>query len=180
MLAVLTVLTLVSDPAVRAVQGQVHHSPLVGPAKGASMDRFWFGDFWLMAMSYRFSALRPGGLGPELGVSLFPQGLSSGIVTVAPDLGLSYNIPAPGGSVLIKAGGSAFTAMGTGGALFIPGVHLGGVYVLQTGDRSGLRLDVIRHHYWGNGERAQPVWSVGLGFAILRRKVFEPPPAPTP
>lgn len=109
------------------VQGQQPPTQLAGTAMGISMDRFTYEGSGLMAMSYRFSTLRPGGVGADLGVSLFPQALPAGVVALAPDLGASYNISVPGGSLLIKAGGSAITAMATRGVLFVPGVHVGGL-----------------------------------------------------
>jgi hypothetical protein len=152
------------------IQAQEPHPRLTGPAMGLSMDRFSYEGYALMAMSYRFSTLRPGGLGADLGVSLFPQALPAGVIALAPDLAASYNISVPGGSLLIKVGGSAITAIGTGGALFVPGLHLGGALIVQTGDRSGLRVDVSRRYYRSDGGEIQPFWSVGLGFTALPRK----------
>ena len=134
------------------------------------MDWFMEDGSALWAMSYRFSTLRPGAVGAELGVSLFSQFLSVGVLALAPDLGASYNISVPGGSLLIKAGGSAVTALGTAGVLFVPGVHVGGALIVPTDGRSGLRIDVIRHYYLPRGGEIQPAWSLGLGFAILPRK----------
>ncbi len=142
---------------------------LAGNAMGVSMDRFIYDGSGLMAISYRFSTLRPGGIGAELGVSLFPQTLPAGVLALAPDLGASYNLPFPGGALLIKAGGSAIGALGTAGVLFVPGFHVGGTVVVQAGNRSGLRIDVIRHYYLPGGGEIEPIWSVGLGFAVLPR-----------
>jgi hypothetical protein len=145
-------------------------SPLSGPAQGISMD--WFGESGagLMAMSYRFSSLRPGRLRPEIGVSVFLQALPAGVLLTAPDIGASYNVTVPGGSILLKAGGSAIAAMGVWGASFVPGAHVGGTLLLNTGQWSGVRVDVIRHYYWPSGGDINPVWSIGLGFAILPRR----------
>ena len=85
------------------------------------------------------------------------------------DLGAAYNLPFPGGSLLLKAGGSAITALGAGGALFVPGFHVGGTVVVQAGDRSGLRIDVIQHYYRPSQEALESTLSVGLGFAVLPR-----------
>lgn len=162
---------LLSGPlALGSLAAQETPIRLAGPAMGVSMDRFMYDGSGLMAMSYRFSTLRPGGIGAELGVSLFPQTLPAGVLALAPDLGVAYNIPGPGGSLLIKAGGSAITAVGTVGALFVPGFHVGGALIVQTGIRSALRVDLIRHYYRPSGGEIQPAWSVGVGFAILPRK----------
>ncbi len=152
------------------VQAQEPRPPLRGRATGVSMDRFSNEGSALMAMSYRFSTLRPGALGADVRVSLFPQALPSGILALAPDLGASYNISVPGGSLLLKAGGSAITAIGTEGVYFVPGVHLGGALILQINNRSGARIDVTRHYYRPDRGQVGPIWSVGLGFAILPRK----------
>ncbi|HEV8178101.1 MAG TPA: VTT domain-containing protein, partial [Gemmatimonadales bacterium] len=108
-----------------AVQAQEISTHLTGHAMGVSMDRFMYDGSGLMAMSYRFSTLRPGELGAELGVSLSPQALPAGVVALAPDLGVAYNISVPRGAVLIKMGGSAVVALSTAGALFVPGFHVG-------------------------------------------------------
>jgi hypothetical protein len=168
--SVLLLLGAMSAPLPLArLEGQESRPRLAGNAMGVSMDRFMYEGSSTMAMSYRFSTLHPRQLGAEIGVSLFPQTLPAGVLALAPDLGAAYNLPVPGGSLLIKAGGSAITAMGAAGVLFVPGFHLGGTIVVQTGDDSGLRIDVIRHYYLPGGEDIEPIWSVGLGFAVLPR-----------
>jgi hypothetical protein len=167
---ILVITELAAIPLSAELQAQSEAEPLRGQAMGVSMDRFRSGEYALIAMSYRYSSLHPGGIGLELGVSVFPQALPAGILATAPDLGASYNVTVPGGSVLIKAGGSALAAMGVQGALFIPGVHVGGTLLLKTGKLSGVRLDAIRHQYWAGEGEIEPVWSIGLGFAILPRR----------
>lgn len=167
--AVLLLVGLMSAPLpLSSLQGQ-ENPRLAGPAMGVSMDWFMEDGSALWAMSYRFSTLRPGAVGAEVGVSLFPPFLTAGVLALAPDLGASYNISVPGGSLLIKAGGSAVSALGTAGVLFVPGVHVGGTLIVPTDGRSGVRIDVIRHYYLPKGGEIQPVWSLGLGFAILPR-----------
>ncbi len=61
-------------------------------------------------------------------------------------------------------------AMGIAGAVFVPGVHAGGTALLKVGHTSGVRIDIIRHHYWTSEGEIEPIWSVGLGFAILPRR----------
>lgn len=173
MRAMLLFLMCVSQAAtalpVGTLAAQQPDTGLAGNAMGVSMDRFMYEGTGVMAISYRFSTLRPGGIGAELGVSLFPQTLPAGVLALAPDLGASYNLPFPGGALLIKAGGSAIGAIGTAGVLVVPGFHAGGTVVVQAGDRSGLRIDVIRHYYLPGGGEIEPIWSVGLGFAVLPR-----------
>ena len=144
------------------LRAQSEAGPLRGPAMGVSMDRFMTGGSALVAMSYRYSWLNPGGIGAELGVSVFPQAL--------PDLGASYNLPVPGGSLLINAGGSALAVLSLHEARLVPGAHLGGTLLLHTGQRSGVRLDLTHHYYRTDGGEIEPMWSIGLGFAILSRR----------
>jgi hypothetical protein len=158
-----------TQPGVTELPAQGQPGPLAGPAMGVSMDRFMAGDASLIAMSYRFSALRPGGFAPELGVALFPQALPAGILALAPDLGASYNITIPGGTLLLKAGGSAAVVLGVAGAYFLPGLHMGGTLLIKTDNRSAVRLDVVKHFYRPGEGEISPLWSVGLGFAILPR-----------
>jgi hypothetical protein len=155
---------------------EAQHIPaqFAGPAMGVSMDRFSSGVGpdapGLMAMSYRFSQLQPGRVGLELGVALFPQALPVGTLALAPDLGAAYNVPIPGGSVLLKGGGSAVMLMGMPGAAILPGFHVGGALLLKVNGRSAVRVDVLRHYYRADGGELEPLWSVGLGFAILPRR----------
>ncbi len=168
--SVLLLLVAMSAPLpLGRLEGQETRPRLAGNAMGASMDRFTYEGSSTMAMSYRFSTLHPRQLGAEIGVSIFPQTLPAGVLALAPDIGAAYNLPVTGGSVLIKAGGSAITAMGAAGVLFVPGFHLGGAVVVQTGNNSGLRIDVIRHYYLPGEGAIEPIWSVGLGFAVLPR-----------
>lgn len=150
------------------LQAQASPSMLVGPAMGASMDRFIYEGIGTTAISFRFSDLRPGGVGTELGISLFPQALPGGVLLVAPDLGASYQLSVPGATLLVKAGGSAIANLGTAEVLFLPGLHLGAGLVIQTDKRSGLRIDLIEHFYRYSNE-IERIWSIGLGFAVLSR-----------
>jgi hypothetical protein len=86
------------------------------------------------------------------------------------DLGASYNLPVPAGSLLIKAGGSALAVFSLHEARVVPGAHLGGTLLLDTGQRSGVRLDLIHHYYRADVGEIEPMWSIGLGFAILSRR----------
>jgi hypothetical protein len=169
MRAALLFLMWVSQTLAGTLSAQQSVSGLAGNAMGVSMDRFMYDGSSLVAMSYRFSTLRPRQVGAEIGVSLFPQYLAGGILALAPDFGAAYNFPVPGGSFLLKAGGSALAALSTSGTRFVPGFHLGGTVVVQTGARSGLRIDLIRHYYLPGEGGIQPIWSAGLGFAIIPR-----------
>lgn len=144
--------------------------PLRGRAIGMSMDRFMVPGLEMVAMTYHYSVLRPGTIGVELGVSVFPQALPAGVLATAPDIGPAYNLTIPGGSLLIRAGGSAIAAAGMYGVTLVPGAHLGGTLLVKTGNLSAARLDVTHRRYWVDGGEIDGAWSIGLGFAILPRR----------
>jgi len=139
-----------------------------GPAAGASVDRFIYEGAGITAVSFRYSGLRARRVGSEIGVSLFPDALSAGALYLATDLGAAYSMPGDGFSLLFKGGVSTLTALG-GGFAFDPGFHFGTGMIVQTGKRSGVRLDVIRHYYVIENE-TEGLWSVGLGFTALGGK----------
>jgi hypothetical protein len=89
------------------------------------------------------------------------------MVVWATDLGTVYNVSFPRMIVLIKGGASALTGLSTE-AFFVPGVHLGAGVIIRLDNRTGLRLDGVRHLYFENGE-TEPIWSIGLGFCTLPR-----------
>jgi hypothetical protein len=157
--------TLVSThPVPLAAQGS--HLP-DGSALGATLDRFYYDGEGLTAVSFRFSDLHARSVGSEIGVAVFPEGLSLGALILAPDLGAAFNASGPGFSVLVKGGLSTLAAIGEGFG-FIPGYHFGGGLIVQAGNRLGIRVDVIRHVYLF--EEGEALWSVGLGFTALRRR----------
>ncbi len=139
-----------------------------GPAAGASVDRFIYEGAGITAVSFRYTGLRARKVGSEIGVSLFPDALSAGSLYLATDLGGASAAPGSGFSRLFKGGVSTLTALG-GGFAFEPGFHFGGGMIVQTGKRSGVRLDVIRHYYLIDNE-TEGLWSVGLGFTALGGK----------
>ena len=100
--------------------------------------------------------------------SAFPDALSAGTLYLATDLGGSYSAPGAGFSLLFKGGVSTLTALG-GGFAFEPGFHFGTGMIVQTGKRSGVRLDVIRHYYLIDNE-TEGLWSLGVGFTALGGK----------
>jgi hypothetical protein len=152
----------------RLVDAQSSNLP-DGPALGASVDRFIYEDQGIMAVSFRYSALRARTVGSEIGVSLFPDALSAGSLYLAPDLGAAYNVSAPGFTLLAKAGLSVLTGLG-GGFAFTPGYHFGAGLIVQAGQRFGIRVDAIRHVYVSANE-SEGIWSLGIGFTGLGRRL---------
>ena len=140
---------------------------LEGAAKGVTFDRFVYEGGGINAFSFRYSGLLPWRLGSEVGVSLFPTGLPAGALISASDFGPSYNISVPGATLLVKAGGSAITGIAAD-IVFVPGFHFGGALVVRLDDRTGLRIDAIRHYYMDRGE-TEGIWSLGAGLTALPR-----------
>jgi hypothetical protein len=143
--------------------------PLRGVALGGSIDRFIYNGSSHTAFTFRFSGLRPGGVGPEVGISLFPQVLPMGALVLAPDMGASYSISLPGATLLLKGGASALTLLAPQAGELRPGLHVGGGLIFRLDNRTGIRLDVIRHFYREFGE-TEGIWSIGLGFTALPRR----------
>jgi uncharacterized membrane protein YdjX (TVP38/TMEM64 family) len=143
-------------------------SRLEGISRGLSVDRFIYEGIGETALTYRLSNLRPGRLGPELSVSVFPILLVAQALVFAPNFGAAYNVSIPHASLLIKAGGSAIAGLAND-VVFVPGVHLGAGLVVRIDDRTGVRLDAARHYYTATGA-PEAIWSIGVGFAGLPRR----------
>src|SRR3954471_19930655 len=138
---------------------------LAGVSVGLGLDRFTYEGTAETAFTYRRSDLRPGSLGSELSVSLFPRALIARALLFAPDLGAAYNISIPRSTLLIKAGASALIGLNTD-IVFVPGAHLGAGIVLRIDERTGIRIDATRHHYFNAGD-AETIWSLGFALASL-------------
>jgi hypothetical protein len=141
-------------------------SRLQGVSVGASLDRFIYEGTGATAFTYRRSDLRPGRLSSEFSVSFFPQLLVAQALLFAPDFGAAYHVSMPQSTLLIKAGGSALTGVGTE-VVFIPGAHLGAGLILRIDGQTGIRVDATRHFYTDAGE-TEAIWSIGIGLASLR------------
>jgi uncharacterized membrane protein YdjX (TVP38/TMEM64 family) len=143
-------------------------SRLEGISRGVSIDRFIYEGTGETAFSFRLSHLRPGRLGNELSVSVFPRLLAAQALIFAPDFGAAYNVSIPHATLLIKAGGSALTGLAAD-VVFVPGAHVGAGLVVRIDDRTGIRIDATRHFYMSTGE-TEAIWSIGIGFAALPRR----------
>lgn len=138
---------------------------LVGTSKGASLDRFLYDGTGETAFSFRLTELRPGTLGPDFSVSMFPQALAASALVWSTDFGGAYNISRSTMTFLLKGGASALTGIARE-VLFVPGVHVGAGLIIRLDKHTGMRLDGVRHFYFQDGE-TEPIWSIGLGFCTL-------------
>ena len=157
--------SLASSPEPLAAQ-EPAGSRLDGISRGVSLDRFIYEGTGETAFSFRLSDLRPGRLGNELSVSVFPRALAAQALIFAPDFGAAYNVSIPHATLLIKAGGSVLTGFAAD-VVFVPGAHVGAGLVVRIDDRTGIRIDAARHFYMNTGE-TEAIWSIGVGFAALR------------
>jgi hypothetical protein len=155
--------------AVQPASSQSPFAPLPdGPASGVSVDRFRYEDEGgISAVSFHLSRLQHNGLGPELGLAVFPQYLQVRSLVTAPDAGAGFNISLPGATLLLRGGVGAIVRLGPGMDLF-PGAHLGGSALVHLDRRLALRADLIKRWYLIEGE-TEPYWSVGLGFSVLHQ-----------
>jgi hypothetical protein len=155
-----------SAVAVGPVAGQQpSKTGLEGTSKGVSLDRFLYDGTGETAFSFRLTQLRPGRIGPDFSVSMFPQALAASALVWATDFGGAYNISAANTTILLKGGASALTGIARD-LLFVPGVHVGAGLIIRLDTHTGIRLDGVRHFYFEDGE-TEPIWSIGLGFCIL-------------
>lgn len=109
----------------------------------ASLDR---SDGGIRALAgLRFSGLRPGAAGSDLGISAFAgngTGTHLGVVGVILDLGAVYSVPLEGSGLLVpRVGLSALATAGEGGGGTDLGVVLGVGAVLLPDQGVGARVD---------------------------------------
>ena len=140
-----------------------------GRALGLSVTKFTETlslDESVTELTFRLSALRRNAIGLELDAGIFPQALPTALV-VTLDGGPGYNLSLPGATLVLRGGASGILGIG-GGALLIPGAHVGASVIVRMQSRAALRLDLLRHFYLNEGE-LYPLWSLGVGFAVLPR-----------
>ncbi len=137
-------------------------------------------DYWdgaagpvFLRPTLRATNLSRGGLGPDLALTLFPDGVSLNppAVTVGPQAGLAYRFAVGPVSLLPKAGGAAILVAVLGGEqplYLVPGLQFGLGMLVPLDAKSLFRVDLTRHLYSLDG-RNVGFWSAGFGFATPRR-----------
>jgi hypothetical protein len=142
---------------------------------GASVERYFEGEYRFTAVTYRRSELGRGGVGLDFGLGLVPQALRSNVVLMGLDAGFAGARRFGPATVMLKGGVSSFMALLAENELF-PGLQAGIAFVVPLDRRSGLRLDLGRHVYFPQGETFQ-LWSLGIGFAMFpaAREAAGPP-----
>ena len=104
--SVLLLLVAMSAPLPLArLEGQETPRRLAGKAMGVSMDRFIYEGFRRRRHFLPVFDASPERHRIRSGRTALSSALAARVLALAPDLGASYNIPVPGGSLLIKAGG---------------------------------------------------------------------------
>jgi hypothetical protein len=140
-----------------------------GRALGVSVTRFTEAlrlDPSITAVTFRQSTLRQNAVGLELNAGIFPQALPSALILTF-DGGPGYDVSLPGATLVLRGGASGLVGLG-GGALLVPGAHVGASALIRLESRAALRLDLLRHFYLNEGE-FYPYWSLGFGLAVLSK-----------
>ncbi|HEY7683084.1 MAG TPA: hypothetical protein VH879_10610 [Gemmatimonadales bacterium] len=122
-----------------------------------------FSDEPLTGVALRFAGLRRNALSWELGAAVMAD---QDLRAASLELGPAFNLSLPGATLLIRGGGTGIVAAsgdGGGGAI---GAYAGMGLLFRVGRRVGLRFDLARHWYAGEGTGA---WQFGAGFALLPR-----------
>ena len=139
-----------------------------GSALGVTIDRFELDDdFHLTAATFHVSSLKPNTLTPEFAVSIFPQGIASGILFTNLDVGAARNIPMPHATLLLRGGASGLFLLGGEGGNGVGGVHLGASMLVKLEGRSGLRLDLTYRLYVIPHGKGTVGVTLGLGITSL-------------
>ena len=126
-----TIILLLASLALATVSRTAHAqsgTPYLpnGRALGLSVTKFAETlslDESVTELTFRLSALRWNAIGLELDAGIFPQALPTALV-VTLDGGPGYNLSLPGATLVLRGGASGILGIG-GGALLIPGAHVG-------------------------------------------------------
>ncbi len=159
-------LLMAAAMAVRPVQAQAAPIP-PGTAWGLTVDRFSMDGSALPAGTFHVSILRPNRVTPEFSLSLFPEGLSEGVVVTNLDIGGALNVPMPGATLLLRGGVSGLFGFGRGGAAALPGLHYGASLLVKIHGKTGIRLDVVGRHYLALYDPTSALLTLGVGITAL-------------
>jgi hypothetical protein len=153
----------------RPVQAQGNDASIpAGSAVGVTVDRFYFGPGnHFYAATVHISALKPNNLSSEFAIALFPQALAARVILTNIDVGGAINIPIHRATLLLRGGGSGLFALGAGARLALPAAHYGASLLIKTGEKDGIRLDVLRRVYFRQYEDSYPSLTIGVGFTSL-------------
>lgn len=136
-----------------------------GVALGLTVDRFRGEEESYATITLHVSSIKPRGVTPEFALSFFPTELAEGAVIGNIDLGAAWNLSFPGGTLLLRAGGSVLAAVGGNNALALPGFHYGASLLLRATENFGLRFDVIERRY--QLFLGASTFTVGVGFSLF-------------
>ena len=138
-----------------------------GPAFGVTMDRFDVGrESGHIAATVHVSGLKPNQLSSEFAVSVFPRFLLARVLVTNLDVGANFNLSFPRATLLIRGGASGLFALG-GGAVALPGLHLGASLLIKADERGAFRLDLIHRTFYRQDGVAVPSLTIGAGFTLL-------------
>jgi hypothetical protein len=118
------------------------------------------------AVELHITSIRPSGFAVDLGLATIPSALASGLLLLAPDVGIAHVFPVGGGGLMIKGGPSGVVAAAEGLAGGAWGFHVGAAALLRLGNSFGIRAEVVPRFYaFGNG--IVQLTTFGIGFTSL-------------
>ena len=117
------------------------------------------------AVALHVTAIRRSGLGVDFTVATLPTALASGLVLIAPDLGLARVLPIGGGGLMIKGGPSAVIIGGPYGGV-VWGFHVGAAAFVRLSNGFGIRAEIVPHVY-SHDEGSTSLTTFGIGFTSL-------------
>ena len=160
----LVVLHLVLLAALTPSQGAGQSSRVTG----ASVERFYLGEYHFTAVNFRRTDLTQDGAGLDLAAGFVPDALAARVALLDLDVGLARALQVGPAMLVLKGGVSSFAAVGGDANFLYPGVQAGLAIVIPLERRCGLRLDLGRSYYFPQDGPFQ-LWSIGVGLAVLRR-----------
>ena len=118
------------------------------------------------AVGLHITVIKPSGIGLDFTFSTLPMALVSGLLILAPDVGLARVVPVGGGALMVKAGPSAVMATAGNEGAAAWGAHIGAAAFLRTGPSFGIRAEIVPRFYAYDGRMVQ-LTTFGIGFTSL-------------
>jgi hypothetical protein len=163
--ALLILCALLAVPvAARAQDG----SRTSATAVGVTVQAIGSSDGWaeVPAVALHITSVRASGLGIDLTLGTVPSALASGVLLLAPDVGIAGVVPVGGGALMIKGGPSGVVVGSEGGAGGVLGFHIGAAAFIRLGKAVGMRVEVVPRFYSVDGGTARLV-TLGIGLTSL-------------
>jgi hypothetical protein len=137
-------------------------------AVGVTVQAIGTSDGWaeVPAIGLHLTTVRASGLGIDVTLGTVPSVLASGVLLLAPDVGVAQLFPIAGGALMLKAGPSGIIVSGGDETAGVVGVHVGAVAFLRMGPRIGIRAEIVPRFYSFDGESVH-LTTFGIGLTSL-------------